>query len=180
MLKKLITFGTLACALTLPQFGHAQAGPTATRLSHVQVGGGFSYARTDYGQKGDKGLTIFGDYDIGLHWGAEAEYHYLSVATPDLVSENSFVIGPRFILRAHHFKFYGKGVVGLGHFSVPLTSTNGLRADETDLVVGGGGGVEYLIGHHITLRPVDVEYQRWSFKTGLTPLVLTTGAAYRF
>ena len=55
MLKKLITFGTLACTLGLPQVGHAQAGPTATRLSHIQVGGGFSYARTDYGQRGDKG-----------------------------------------------------------------------------------------------------------------------------
>jgi hypothetical protein len=180
MLKKLITFGTLACALTLPQFGHAQAGPTATRLSHVQVGGGFTYDRTDYGQKGDKGLTIFGDYDIGLHWGAEAEYHYVSIATPDLVSENSFVIGPRFILRARHFKFYGKGMIGLGHFTVPYTPVNTLPADETDLVVAGGGGVEYLIGHHITLRPVDVEYQRWSFRTGLTPLLATAGAAYRF
>ena len=64
MLKKLITFGTLACTLGLPQLGHAQAGPTATRLSHIQLGGGFSYARTDYGQRGDKGLTIFGDYDL--------------------------------------------------------------------------------------------------------------------
>jgi len=180
MLKKLITFGAIACTLTLSQLGHAQAGPTATRLSHVQIGGGFSYARTDYGQRGDKGLTIFGDYDLGVHWGAEANYHYTSISVPNDVSENSFTIGPRFILRMHHFKLYGKGLIGLGHIDAPLTPVNRLTANETDFLFAGGGGVEYLLGSHLTIRPVDVEYQRWSFKTGLTPVVFTTGAAYRF
>jgi hypothetical protein len=180
MLKKLITFGTLACTLGLPQLGHAQAGPTATRLSHIQVGGGFSYARTDYGQRGDKGLTIFGDYDLGVHWGAEANYHYTSISTPDSISENSFTIGPRFILRKHHFKLYGIGLIGLGHINAPITAVNRISSNETDFLFAGGGGVEYLAGWHLTIRPVDVEYQRWSFKTGLTPVVLTTGVAYRF
>jgi opacity protein-like surface antigen len=180
MLKKLITLGCLATALSFASFARAQANPTATRLSHVQIGGGFTYARTDYGQKGDKGLSVFADYDIGVHWGAEADYHHPSIVTPDSVSENSFTIGPRFILRKSHFKFYGKGMIGLGHITIPLTPTNRLPADETDFLFAGGGGVEYLVGHHLTLRPVDFEYQRWSFRTGLTPAVFTTGAAYRF
>jgi opacity protein-like surface antigen len=180
MLKRLITFVSLTCALSLPQLAHAQANPTATALSNLQIGGGFSYARTDYGQRGDKGMTFFGDYDLGVHYGIEAEYHYMSIDTPDLVSENSFAIGPRFILRKHHFKFYGKGMIGLGHITVPLTPTNRLVANETDFLFAGGGGVEYLIGSHLTLRPVDVEYQRWSFRNGLTPVVFTIGAAYRF
>jgi opacity protein-like surface antigen len=180
MLKKLTTLISLACVLSLTQLAHAQANPTATALSNLQIGGGFTYARTDYGQRGDKGLTIFGDYDLGLHWGAEADYHYVSVQTPDQVSENSFTVGPRFIYRKHHFKLYGKGMIGLGHISAPLTPTNRLTANETDFLFAGGGGVEYLIGSHLTLRPVDVEYQRWSFRTGLTPLVMTVGAAYRF
>lgn len=180
MLKKLITFGTIVCTLALPAKTHAQANPTATRLSHIQLGGGFSYARTDYGQRGDKGLTIFGDYDIGVHWGVEANYHYTSISTPDNLSENSFTIGPRFIVRKHHFHLYGKGLIGLGHIDAPLTSVNRLTANETDFLFAGGGGVEYMLWDHITLRPVDVEYQRWSFKTGLTPVVLTTGVAYHF
>jgi hypothetical protein len=180
MLKKLISLGTLAASLSFATFAHAQASPTATRLSHIQVGGGFTYARTDYGQRGDKGLTLFGDYDIGLHWGAEAEYHYASISTPDQVTENSFLFGPRFIVRKGQFKLYGKGMIGLGHFSVPLTSTNRLSADEHDFLFAGGGGVDWLLTRHLTIRPVDVEYQRWSFRTGLTPLVLTTGAAYHF
>jgi opacity protein-like surface antigen len=180
MLTKLTTLASLVCALSLTQLAHAQANPTATALSNLQIGGGFTYARTDYGQKGDRGLTIFADYDLGLHWGAEADYHYVSINTPDSVSENSFTVGPRFILRKHHFKLYGKGMIGLGHISVPLTPTNSPAVNETDFLFAGGGGVEYLIGRHLTLRPVDVEYQRWSFRTGLTPLVMTVGAAYRF
>jgi hypothetical protein len=180
MLKKLITFGTIACTLALPQLGRAQAGPTATRLSHIQLGGGFSYARTDYGQRGDKGLTIFGDYDLGVHWGAEANFHYTSISVPNHVSENSFTVGPRFILRKHHFKLYGKGMIGLGHIDAELTPVNTQVSNETDFLFAGGGGVEYMAGWHLTIRAADVEYQRWSFKTGLTPVVLTTGLAYRF
>jgi opacity protein-like surface antigen len=180
MLKKFTTLASIACALSLTHLAHAQANPTATALSNLQIGGGYTYARTDYGQRGDKGLTIFGDYDLGVHWGAEANYHYVSIDTPQSVSENSFTVGPRFILRKHHFKLYGKGMIGLGHISIPLTPTNRLAANETDFLFAGGGGVEYLIGSHLTLRPVDFEYQRWSFRTGLTPAVFTVGAAYRF
>jgi len=180
MLKKLIALASLAASFSFAPLAHAQANPTATQLSHIQIGGGFSYARTDYGQRGDKGLTIYGDYDIGVHWGAEANFHYTSIATPNNISENSFTIGPRFILRKYHFLLYGKGVIGLGHIDAPLTPVNRLAANETDFLIGGGGGLEYLIGRHIMLRPVDVEYQRWSFKTGLSPLVLTAGAAYHF
>src|SRR5437660_1566170 len=121
MLKKLITLGCLVTALSFAPAAHGQADPTATALSNLQIGGGFTYARTDYGQKGNQGFTIFGDYDLGLHWGAEAAYHYVSVRKPDSVSENSFVVGPRFIIRKHHFKLYGKGEIGLGHISVPIT-----------------------------------------------------------
>ena len=180
MLKKLISLGSLAASLGFAPLAHSQANPTATRLSHVQIGGGYTYARTDYGQRGDKGLTIFGDYDIGVHWGAEAAFHYVSISTPDLVSENSFTIGPRFILRPHNWRFYGKGGIGLGHMHVPLTPVNRLAADETDFLVYGGGGVEYQLTRRLVIRPADVEYQRWSFRTGLTPLVLTTGAAFHF
>ena len=180
MLKKLIYLGFFTAALNFSPAAHAQANPTATRLSHVQVGGGYTYARTDYGQRGDQGFTIYGDYDIGLHWGAEAAYHYTSIHTPDFVTENSFVVGPRFIVRKRNWRFYGKGLIGIGHFSVPITPVNRLSADENDFLFGGGGGVEFQIGNRLVIRPADVEYQRWSFRTGLTPLVLTTGAAFHF
>lgn len=179
MLKNIATFALIVGTLFPALQSLAQAGPTATALSNLQIGGGYTYARTDYGQKGDKGFTVYGDYDIGLHWGAEAVYHYASVSTPNGISENSFGIGPRVILRSHHFKPYGKVMIGLGH----ITSSNPLirpALNETDFVFSGGGGLEYLIGSHLSLRPIDVEYQRWSLKNGLNPVTFTTGVAYRF
>lgn len=175
MLKKLTTLGLLfgSGLLTAPAF--AQANPTATALSNVQVGAGFTYAPTDYGQKANKGVTFYGDYDMGLHWGAEAEYHYSSISTPNNVSENSFLIGPRFIVRKNRFKLYGKGMIGLGRLEVPVAHVR-----ETDFVFAAGGGVEYIMGHHITLRPIDFEFQRWSYATGLNPKTVTIGLAYRF
>ena len=175
MLKNVTPLGLFFGSLLLvaPAFG--QAHPTATALSNVQIGGGFTYARTDYGQKGNKGLTVYGDYDMGAHWGGEAEYHYTSISTPNQVSENSFLVGPRFIVRKNNFQLYGKGMLGLGRISYPPA-----RVRETDFVFAAGGGVEYRLGDHLTLRPIDFEYQRWSFQTGLTPKVITIGAAYRF
>jgi len=176
MLKKLITLGFSAASLALSSAAYAQANPTATALSNLQIGAGYSYARTDYGHKGDKGFTVFADYDIGVHWGLEANYHHTSISTPELIGERSFTGGPRIILRAHHFKLYGKGFIGLGRIEAPAKYSS----TETDFLYGAGGGLEYLIGDHLTIRPVDAEYQRWSFRNGLTPLVLTVGAAYRF
>lgn len=177
MLKKVTSLTLLAGGLLVAAAkpASAQAGPAATALSNVQIGAGFTYARTDYGFKGDKGLTLFGDYDIGVHWGAEAAWHYTSLITPENVSENSFVAGPRIIFRKDRLKFYGKGLIGIGKLNIPRA-----RVNETDTVFGAGGGLEYLSGQHLTIRAVDVEYQRWNYVNGLTPIVLTTGVAYRF
>src|SRR2546423_13162134 len=114
MLKKLIPLGSFAASLALPFAAYAQANPTATALSNLQIGGGYSYVRTDYGHKGDQGLSIFADYDIGVHWGLEANYHHTTLSTPERIGEKSFTGGPRIILRAQHFKLYGKGFIGLG------------------------------------------------------------------
>jgi opacity protein-like surface antigen len=177
MLKNL-TLGSLAFVLSLAQFAHAQAAPTATAKTNIQVGAGFTYARTDYGQKGDKGITGFADYDIGLHWGIEGDIHYASISTPNGVSENSYLIGPRYIYRYHRFKLYGKGLIGAGHLEIPLAPN--ISRSETDFVFAGGGGLEYLAPRHITIRAVDFEYQHWDYSDGLTPAVLTFGVAYRF
>jgi len=174
MLKKLITLGSFAASFALSSAAYGQANPTATALSNLQIGGGYSYSRTDYGHKGDKGLTIFADYDIGVHWGLEANYHLMTISTPERIGQKSFDGGPRIILRAHHFKLYGKGFIGVGRLTTPYNDSGSY------FLTGGGGGVEYLIGDHLTLRPADIEYQRWSFRHGLNPLVLTAGVAYRF
>jgi hypothetical protein len=49
-----------------------------------------------------------------------------------------------------------KGLVGIGQFNYPYN-----YAKETDLVVAGGGGVDYRLTNRIRWRAADFEYQMW-------------------
>ncbi|HEX9200030.1 MAG TPA: outer membrane beta-barrel protein [Acidobacteriaceae bacterium] len=179
MLKTLKTIGLLACMLSIPSMGHTQALPTATGRGALQVGGGYSYAKADYGQKGIQGISAFADFDLGLHYGVEADFHYLSLVTPDDIGENSFLVGPRFILPHHRFKLYGKGLIGLGDLNIQLQQDNIGHPGGTNFAYAAGGGLDVVINRHIIVRPIDFEYQHWNYQTGLTPSVFTAGIAYR-
>jgi hypothetical protein len=37
-----------------------------------------------------------------------------------------------------------------------------------------------VVKPYLVVRAVDFEYQRFNYQTGLTPIVFTFGAAYRF
>lgn len=180
MRKTIISIGALACVLCLTSIGGAQAKPTATTTAVVQVGGGYSYARPDYGQRSIQGISAFADYDIGLHYGVEADFHYLALYTPQDLAENTFLIGPRVILPRGRYKFYAKAMFGVGDLVIQNQQNNIGREAGSNFAYAVGGGVEMHATRHIVIRAIDFEYQHWNYLTGLTPLVLTTGVAYRF
>jgi len=180
MLKTFLTIGSLASALLLTTAAGAQAMPTAIQKANIQVGGGWSYVRPDYGHKAVQGWAAFADMDFGLHWGVEADIHHASLITPEDVAENSYLIGPRFILPHGRLKLYGKGLFGIGDLVIQERQDNVGRSPGTQFAYGLGGGVEIIASRHIVVRALDFEYQHWSYRTGLTPAVFTTGVAYRF
>jgi hypothetical protein len=180
MLKNLITFTALAGVLSLTHIGQSQALPTAGARNQFQVGGGWSYAEPDYGQKSIQGLTAYADYDFASHIGVEAEFHAISLVTPTDLGENSFLIGPRFTLRRKRLNFYAKGLFGLGNIDIQEVADNPEGGAGTYFAYGIGGGLDIQATRHINVRAVDVEYQHWNYQSGLTPTVLTFGAAYRF
>jgi len=106
MLKTLIKIGSLAGVLSLASVAHSQAMPTAVAKGLFQVGGGYSMAMPDYGQRNVQGFTGFADFDFRPHFGVEAEYHYISIVTPDDLGENSFLFGPRFVYPRGRFSTY--------------------------------------------------------------------------
>jgi hypothetical protein len=179
MLKNLLTIGTLAAALSFSSIGHAQALPTATSAGALQVGGGWTYANPDYGQKKIQGVTGFADLDLGQHVGAEVEYHYISLITPTDLGENAIFVGPRFILPRNKFSLYAKLLVGIGDIAIQEVQDNPQGGAGTYLAYGAGGGIDYPIGRHLVARG-DFEYQHWSYINGLTPTAFTAGFAYRF
>jgi opacity protein-like surface antigen len=180
MLKNLMIAGSLASLLFLAPSAKAQALPTALARGELQVGGGYSIAGSDYGQRKIQGISAFADFDVRLHVGLEADAHFLSVITPDDIGENSFLAGPRFIYRRNGIKMYAKVLAGVGDFIVENRQRYPGEVAGTNFAYSLGGGVDVLVKQHFVVRAVDVEYQHFDYLTGLTPIVFTFGAAYRF
>jgi hypothetical protein len=181
MLKTLMTVGLLAGALTLTSVGYAQAKPVAVANGSFQAGGGLGYAEPDYGQQAIKGISLFADFGFTPHLGLEAAVHYIALITPTDLAENTFVIGPRYVYRTGRLAPYAKLMVGRGDLVIQETEDNPGKYSGNYLMYGFGGGLDIGATHHLVIRAIDFEYQRWpNLGNGLTPLVFTVGAAYRF
>jgi hypothetical protein len=183
-LKRILSILFIAFLMwTTARISHAQAAPTATRRSTLQLGAGYSYASPDYGQRKIQGYTIYGTFDFTKHWGIEGDIHRISVITPTDIGEDSYLLGPRYVFPVGRFRPYAKGLLGFSRFKTdydPLS--NRPNYANTYKIYSLGGGLDYTLTRHLNIRAVDFEYQKWpGFRTnGLTPYVVTFGAAYSF
>jgi hypothetical protein len=179
-LKRHTLIGCFACVLSMSTWSHAQATPTASRLGSIQLGIGGSITNPDFGQKNIEQLTFYADLDLPHNLGVEGVIHY-SVNTPTDISENSYILGPRYIFRRKRFEGYAKALVGVGHFGFQ----SGSYADPntaTYFEYALGGGVDIHVKRHFNIRAFDFEAQKWPgfAKNGLSPLTYTFGASYVF
>jgi hypothetical protein len=179
-LKRHTSIGCFACVLGLATWSHGQAVPTASRIGSIQVGVAGTIVSPDFGQKNIEQITFYGDFDLPHNLGAEGVIHY-SVNTPTDVSENSYLLGPRYIFRHKRFELYGKALLGVGHFGLQ----SGSFADPntaTYFAYALGGGLDIHVKRHINVRAFDFEAQKWpGFAShGLSPLAYTFGVAYVF
>ncbi|WP_182275572.1 outer membrane beta-barrel protein [Granulicella sp. 5B5] len=162
---------------------HGQALVTASNASDIQVGGGFSFAASDYSNYKTantkiKGGAFYADFDFMKHVGLELDFHQLNDAQSDLY-ERTYEVGGRYLLKPRGaLKPYIKGLYGRGVLNFP----NGYFNIAYNMIVGGGG-VDYSVKPWLNVRG-DFEYQNWfsgrQLQSGLTPLVVTVGVAYRF
>jgi hypothetical protein len=152
---------------------HAQGLPTASRAGDLQVGGGFVIAKPDYVQDTFHGFAAYADFDFRAHLGIEAEFHHID---GDHIYENTYEIGGRYFRTYGPLVPYVKAMIGGGDFNYPNGAAN---LDYT--MFAGGGGADLKLGEHLRIRG-DYEYQKWtSFPNGgLTPRLVTIGAAYHF
>jgi hypothetical protein len=179
MLKNFKRIGAFASVLFFTAIGHGQALPTASAAGSFQVGVGYTYAQPDYGQKSIQGVSGFADFDFGQHLGVEADIHYIAFVTPLDLAENSYLIGPRFILPyRQRFKFYGKILAGYGDLVVQEQQDNIGHPSGFYFAYAGGGGLDVNVTDRITVRVIDIEAQKWpNYGNGLSPVVYTIGAA---
>ncbi|QNI36294.1 porin family protein [Edaphobacter albus] len=177
MFKKIL-IATVVCATSATTL-HAQARPTATRPASLQVGVGWSNANTDYLPQRVNGTTLYVDYDFYHHLGVEGEFRYLKDGQSNIY-EKTYEIGPRYS-RTYHERYspYVKALYGRGVFN--FTYRGQTLANLAYNMMAVGGGLDYTLVRHINLRG-EYEYQHWfGFPDhGLTPSMVTIGAAYRF
>ena len=176
MLKKLLIVISL---FGVPAILHAQASPTADRAGDLQIGGGFSNANTDYVPNRVNGPTIYVDFDFYKHFGVEGSFRFLKDGQTNIY-EKTYQIGGRYS-RVYRDKFapYGKFLYGRGVFN--FASYGQTTANLAYNMFTGGGGLDYRLRPYLNLR-ADFEYQHWMGfpPNGLSPSVITIGAAYRF
>jgi hypothetical protein len=159
---------------------HAQAAPTAIRNTGLQVGVGYSFAGPDYAQRKIQGYSIYGTFDFTRHLGIEGDVHRINVITPTDIGENSYLLGPRYVLHFGRLHPYVKGLLGLGFFQTDYDIKP--NTNFSYKIYAFGGGLDYNARRRLNIRVVDFEYQRWpGFNAeGLSPYIFTFGAAYRF
>lgn len=169
--------------LLLPILMHGQAiSPVTPKVASVAVGGYFSYGQTDYGQNHAFGPGFYGDFNYALRHnigvGAEAEARFLNFHKVSGVYEQNFLIGPRLTYTlGTRWEPYVKVLGGGSRFHYPTFISNKIY-DYTTFAYGGG--LDFHLNRHFTVRPVDFEYQHWDFPpTGLTPWVYSAGLSYR-
>ncbi len=182
-MKRHTLIGCFVYVLGLATWSHAQAVPTASRSvgGTIQIGGGLTFADPDYGPKYAKGLAIYGNFDVIHNIGIEGDIHFASLITPTDIGENTYLLGPRYTYRYHRLAPYVKVLFGVGQFQYQQ-GTYGKGSTDTYGLYAFGGGLDVRATHRLSVRPIDFEFQRWPnyAPNGLTPFVLTVGAAYVF
>lgn len=173
--------GCFACVLGLTTWSNAQAVPAASRPTRLQLGGGFTYARPDY-DRPIKGISAYGDFDFTRHLGIEGDLHFINLWTPGDIGENTYLVGPRVKFQFGRLTPYAKALGGIGQFQFQYPSQYPGPATYTYGVYAFGAGLDYHASRHFNIRPFDIEFQKWpGFRqNGLTPIVMTFGAAYAF
>jgi hypothetical protein len=174
--------GCFACVLSMSTWAHSQATPTASRaVGTMAVGTGWSIMNPDFGQSHIGAITFWGDINLPYSLGVEGVIHY-SVNTPSDVSENSYLIGPRYILRPHkRVELYGKALFGVGHFGLQQGSFANPNT-ATYFEMAFGGGIDVHVARHINIRAIDFEAQKWPgfHPNSLSPWGGTFGVSYVF
>ncbi|MES2391267.1 MAG: outer membrane beta-barrel protein [Acidobacteriota bacterium] len=191
----------LALIAACTSFAHAQAHDTAGRLGDLQIGGGVALANSDYTQNKIRGYSFYADFDFHTHYGAELEFHQVSDPNSP-VYERTYEVGGRYhLMRSARFRPYAKLMVGRGVFNspvysytVPIAGCDPAVSNCVYTVVttnfnlaynmfAAGGGIDYAVLPRLNIR-ADYEYQDWlsgpGLSNGLTPQILTIGAAYHF
>ena len=175
-------FALLILALSADIALNAQASPTATRAAFIQGGVGLSAFQPDYNPGTNWGYSIYGTFDFTSHIGLEGDIHMVNVITPGDIGQNSYLLGPRFVMERGRLHPYAKALGGIGVFTFQPVYVTSNSSSSSHKMYAFGGGLDVRVKRHWNVRAIDFEYQRWPGfgSSGITPLGITIGSAYVF
>ena len=178
----MVTLRRVAIALlafALCSNAHTQALATASGPgTYVAVGGALSGFQGDYGHQDIYGTAAYAD--VNPHWrvGLEGEARYLRWHTQEQVTESNYLVGLRLQLapRPGRWEPYAKVLAGASRITLPYRYAHG-----TFFTYAPGAGLEFAWTDRLSVRIVDIEYQRWpQFTYGiLSPYGISTGITLR-
>jgi hypothetical protein len=154
-------------------------------MADLQIGGLFNLASPDYGLHRIQGFGAYATVDFRYHWGVEASFRQLNGPKgKENIQEQTYEIGPRYVLHFDRWAPYAKLMIGRGVFQFPPDPrhpTDGPIANLAYTLWGPGIGTDYHLTNSINLK-ADYEVQQWhSFPpNGLSPRVFSFGIAYHF
>lgn len=154
--------------------------PVSARRGGLQLtaGGIGSLFQPDYGPNRLLGVGAYVDARFTRWIQVEGEARWLRFNQYADINETNYLIGPR--LPIHTFwraTPYAKFLIGDGRMNFQLNEETGSFTDLTY-----GGGVDIKMSKRLSLRAIDVEYQRWpKWVAGpLSPYGASVGIGYRF
>jgi hypothetical protein len=165
----------------------AQVVPSATKGQFTLTAGGFAsvtqpdYAGFGFAQTSPNrlyGIGAFVDVRFRRWVQLEAEGRWSRFNEFEDISEDNYLIGPRFPIHTFHFMRatpYGKALVGLGRMNGENNEWYGHFT-----AIAYGGGVDFKLKGRISARG-DFEYQQWPnwLSSSLYPYVVSAGVSYR-
>lgn len=176
-----LIFGAACLFVFLPSL-RAQAISTATRSgSGLQVGAGLLRLNNDESfHLINYGITAWADYDFYKFIGVEAEAHFGSIKRADGIGQDTYLVGPRFTYHRRKIGVYGKFLYGHGIIKNEAQQNIPGYTNSGYTVYAYGGGVEYRVSHHLNVRPIDIEEQKYPdfYPHTLSPIALSFGASY--
>jgi opacity protein-like surface antigen len=165
-------------AITSVTFTSAQSAPSALRSPiTLTVGGTASAFDPDYVQHKLIGIGAFVDLDIQHHLGVEAEGRWQRFRELDGISQDNYLVGPRYrFRRIWKAQPYAKVLGGFSN----MNFENGFGTGRFT-TFAFGGGLDIKVNRKWSVRVPDFEYQYWpSFLNGsLHPYGASAGISYR-
>jgi Outer membrane protein beta-barrel domain len=156
----------------------AQVTPSAFRSPlSLTVGGTVSAFEPDYVPTKLAGVGGYADLNIFHGFGVEAEGRWQHIHELDGISQDNYLIGPRFqVLHIWRVRPYVKALGGFSNMNFGAPYGTGRFT-----TFAFGGGVDLHLTRRWSVRAIDAEYQIWPDFLGgnLKPYGASVGIGYR-